>query len=239
MNGRQQNILDIVIREYVDTSEPVGSLAIVDKYGLEISPATIRAEMAFLEKEGYIYQPHISAGRVPTDKGYRWFVKNYKDKKEEDSFKLSERERQALKKILYSFSDTERTVKMAARLLSEMTHCGALATLSSSEIYYHGITNIFRQPEFEDRFKMLGFADLLDNISEFLSEIPSVEAEIIYIGDESPYLQKAGCSVIMSPYNIDGEEGLLGLFGPTRMSYEKNISILDFVNESLKDKKGV
>jgi len=60
----------------------------------------------------------------------------------------------------------EKAVKMAAHLLSEMTYCGALATLSTSHVYYHGITNIFRQPEFEDRFMLLGFADLLDHLNE-------------------------------------------------------------------------
>ena len=101
----------------------------------------------------------------------------------------------------------EKAVKMAAHLLSEMTYCGALATLSTSHVYYHGITNIFRQPEFEDRFMLLGFADLLDHLNEFIMELLKIEQEVIYIGRENPYLRKAGCSMIVSPYNNQGIEG--------------------------------
>lgn len=231
MTERQKQILNIIIREYVKTSEPVGSNTIVFGYDLGVSPATIRLEMAYLEKEGYIYQPHTSAGRVPTDKGYRWFVSSVQEEKPE----LSEREEKALKKKLTSFSDMEKTVKMAAHLLSDLTHCAALATFSSSEIYYYGISYIFRQPEFENRLAALSFADLVDHLNEFLMELPQVKSEIIYIGQENPYLKKAGCSMIMSPYHLKEREGLLGLVGPTRMSYEKNLPLLDFVTNSLRE----
>lgn len=234
MNERQKQILNFIINEHVKTSEPVGSEAISQKLGFDVSPATVRLEMVRLEKDGYIYQPHTSAGRIPTDKGYRWFVGSVQEEKI-DKKELSGREQDALKKRLTSFSDDEKTVKMAANLLSDLTHCTALATLSSSDVYYHGITHIMRQPEFEERPSILGFADLIDHINEFLREIPHVDAEIIYIGEESPYLKKAGCSMIVSPYYLKDQEGILGLLGPTRMHYEKNLSLLDYVTASLKE----
>src|SRR5438552_16378900 len=74
LTDRRQRLLRFIIDEYVSTAQPVGSSAIVEKYGLPVSSATIRNEMAQLEDEGYIAQPHTSAGRVPTDSGYRYYV---------------------------------------------------------------------------------------------------------------------------------------------------------------------
>ncbi|HID90222.1 MAG TPA: hypothetical protein EYP52_11035, partial [Anaerolineae bacterium] len=71
---RQQMILSLVVREYVRTATPVGSRTLVERYGLGISPATVRNEMARLEAMGYLTHPHTSAGRMPTDQGYRYFV---------------------------------------------------------------------------------------------------------------------------------------------------------------------
>ncbi len=74
LTRRQEEILGIVVREYIALAVPVGSKAIVQRYGLDVSPATVRSEFAFLEREGYLMQTHASAGRMPTDKGYRYFV---------------------------------------------------------------------------------------------------------------------------------------------------------------------
>lgn len=74
MNTRQQQILEAIIREYVDTTQPVSSGILNKKYNFNASPATIRAEMKKLEETGYLCQPHTSAGRIPTEKGYRFFI---------------------------------------------------------------------------------------------------------------------------------------------------------------------
>src|SRR4030043_1192300 len=82
MNERQKKLLNLIINEHINPAEPVGSGILVEKTGLEVSPATVRNEMADLEKEGFIYQPHTSAGRVPTEKGYQFFVDNFVEKRE-------------------------------------------------------------------------------------------------------------------------------------------------------------
>ena len=73
-NDRRTQVLSAIVRDYVETREPVGSRALVERYHLGVSPATIRNDMAFLEEAGFIAQPHTSAGRVPTERGYREFV---------------------------------------------------------------------------------------------------------------------------------------------------------------------
>ena len=82
MDERKNKLLKYIVDEYVDSAEPVGSSLIVDKYELNVSPATVRNDMMELENDGYIYQPHTSAGRIPTENGYRFYVDNFlkKDK---------------------------------------------------------------------------------------------------------------------------------------------------------------
>ena len=71
---RRDDVLRAIVTDYVETGEPVGSKALVDRHDLRVSPATVRNDMSVLEEKGYLYQPHTSAGRVPTEKGYRAFV---------------------------------------------------------------------------------------------------------------------------------------------------------------------
>jgi len=86
MNPRQEKILSAVIEEYTQTAIPVGSSILAQKYKFKVSPATIRNDMTALEEDGYLYQPHISAGRIPTDKGYRYFVEEVMKDKCKESF---------------------------------------------------------------------------------------------------------------------------------------------------------
>ena len=113
---RRLEILRAIVDEYVQTQEPVGSKAIADKRALGISPATIRNEMAVLEEEGLITQPHTSAGRIPTDRGYRLFVDKLATVKP-----LSTAERRAIETFLEGAIDLDDVVKRSAKLLADST----------------------------------------------------------------------------------------------------------------------
>ena len=113
---RRLEILRAIVDEYVQTQEPVGSKAIADKRSLGISPATIRNEMAVLEEEGLITQPHTSAGRIPTDRGYRLFVDKLSTVKP-----LSAAERRAIETFLEGAHDLDDVVKRSAKLLADIT----------------------------------------------------------------------------------------------------------------------
>lgn len=113
---RRLEILRAIVDEYVETQEPVGSKAIADKRSLGISPATIRNEMAVLEEEGLITQPHTSAGRIPTDRGYRLFVDKLATVKP-----LSTAERRAIETFLEGASDLDDVVRRSAKLLADIT----------------------------------------------------------------------------------------------------------------------
>ncbi|MDO8120212.1 heat-inducible transcriptional repressor HrcA [Isoptericola sp. b490] len=116
-DDRRLDVLRAIVEDYVTTNEPVGSRALVERHALDVSPATIRNDMAVLEEAGYIAQPHTSAGRVPTDKGYRLFVDRLSSVKP-----LSAAERRAIATFLADAVDLDDVVDRSVRLLSQLTH---------------------------------------------------------------------------------------------------------------------
>lgn len=132
MESRQLEILRAIVEEYVATQEPVGSRAVSEKHGLGISPATIRNEMVLLEEAGLITQPHTSAGRIPTDKGYRLFVDKLAKVKP-----LSSPERRAIETFLEGAHDLDDVVMRTVRLLAQVTKQVAVVqypSLSKSKV---------------------------------------------------------------------------------------------------------
>jgi len=113
---RRLAVLRAIVEDYVQTREPVGSKALADRHALGVSPATIRNDMATLEEEGYIAQPHTSAGRIPTDKGYRLFVDRLTTVKP-----LSPAERRAIQTLLDGAIDLDDVVDRTVRLLAQLT----------------------------------------------------------------------------------------------------------------------
>src|ERR1700709_890577 len=113
---RRLAVLRAIVEDYVATEEPVGSKALVERHGLGVSPATVRNDMAALEDEGYITQPHTSAGRVPTDKGYRLFVDRLSTVKP-----MSVAERRAIETFLEGAVDLDDVVRRSVRLLAQLT----------------------------------------------------------------------------------------------------------------------
>ena len=129
---RRLAVLRAIVEDYVVTEEPVGSKALVERHGLGVSPATVRNDMAALEDEGYITQPHTSAGRVPTDKGYRLFVDRLTTVKP-----MSSAEKRAIATLLDGAVDLDDVVQRSVRLLSQLTRQVAIVqypTLSRSTV---------------------------------------------------------------------------------------------------------
>lgn len=132
LDERKLGVLRAIVEDYVAMREPVGSRALVERHNLGVSPATIRNDMATLEEEGYIQQPHTSAGRVPTDRGYRLFVDRLADVKP-----LSVAERRAIQTFLDSAVDLDDVVMRTVRLLSQLTQQVAVVqypSLSQSSV---------------------------------------------------------------------------------------------------------
>jgi heat-inducible transcriptional repressor len=132
VEDRRLAVLRAIVEDYVSTEEPVGSKALVDRHQLGVSPATVRNDMAVLEEEGFITQPHTSAGRVPTDKGYRLFVDRLTTVKP-----MSAAEKRAIASFLDGAVDLDDVVQRSVRLLSQLTRQVAVVqypTLSRSTV---------------------------------------------------------------------------------------------------------
>lgn len=232
MNTRLQKILSTIIEEYTHSAIPVGSKILVEKYGFKISPATIRNDMAELEKKGYLHQPHISAGRIPTDKGYRYFVEEImKDQK------LSATEQKKLQtELLKLRAQNQRLSRTTAKLLSSFS--GNLAiTGVKEEVYDFGLGELLENPEFREIDQFCKVAEVLDYIDENIEAIfkkVKVGETKIFIGRENPIKEISNCSMVVSPYKTKGgEKGVLAIIGPKRMQYAKNKSLLDYVKKLL------
>jgi heat-inducible transcriptional repressor len=228
---RKESILEAIVREYTDTGVPVGSLTLAEKYSFPLSPATIRAEMSELEREGYLSHPHTSAGRIPTEKGYRYFV----DLLEKERGLLGKGKYVARKRISSHADSFERQLSTASEVLAEITRSMGFAGYLG-EIHSHGLSSLFSYPELSDSAKILKTAELIDNLSKLVRELPQDFGTKVYIGSEIPVGKAAGCSVIVSEFESPlGSYGYLGIVGPTRMSYEKSLSAVSEVKNILEE----
>lgn len=230
MTERQRQILSAIVEQYAEVASPVGSNLLAKVFG--VSSATIRAEMAELERLGYINQPHTSAGRVPTDKGYRFYVNNLAEEKEHV---IDRRTEHALSVRVHDAGLPERTIRNAVDTLVELTHNLGLATIGN-QLYMSGLSNLFGQPEFMQAGQVQQVARLLDNLEPWLREAAPNQPLSVYIGQENPIGRSAGCSLIISrfvsPYS---DRSYIGVLGPTRQNYRDVMKLVGRAGKELED----
>ncbi len=226
INSRQSQLLNSIIREYVDTAAPIGSSFLVSKYGFRISPATVRNEMAVLEKQGYIYQPHTSAGRVPTEKGYKHFVETLGGERKEE---LDHNAEKILEQAAEPTTIYNDAVKNIAKAIAEISEETILVGFGARDFYYAGIANFFRKPEFKNYEAAVSLAELVDDLDEAMFEIfPMVDKEPkILIGSENPFGNE--CSAVLVSLDINGKTSVFGILGLMRMDYERNLAVIRYI----------
>lgn len=237
MQERHQHILASIVKEYTETALPVGSGVLSRKYFPDLSSATIRNAMADLEEKGYLYQPHISSGRIPTDKGYRTFVETMMEDRE-----LSRDEQQSLQKELLQLrAKNVRLARTTAKLLSAVSGNVGLSGViekDHEEFYEFGLPKLLeeasRRGDVDDVCRLAEVLDLIDEKVEVLLEkVPDGETRI-FIGEENPIREIANYSMVVSPYTSKaGERGVIALIGPKRMEYAKNKSLIEYVKRLL------
>ncbi len=230
LTNRQEKLLAAIIEEYAEVAAPVGSSLLAKAF--EVSSATIRAEMAELERQGYIKQPHTSAGRIPTDKGYRHYVNEIQESAAAKPTKSAER---ALTARVNNASVPDQTIRNAVDTLVELTSNLGLATIGD-QLYMSGLSNLFGQPEFMQRGQVQEVARLLDNLQPWLREAAPNEPLNVYIGQENPVGGGAGCSLIISRFRSPySDQSYIGVLGPTRQSYRGVISLVQRTGEALEE----
>jgi transcriptional regulator of heat shock response len=220
MKNRESTIFKTLVSEHIKTAEPISSQTILHKSNLQISSATVRNIMVELETLGLIFQPHTSAGRIPTSKGYQEYIDNHLS-----DTKLTKKDHNDLEIILNGLNNNLREF---AKCLAEISNLLVFIAFGKSDIFYTGLSNLMSQPEFSEYKMVCDISKTIDNLDNVIYKIfEDVNNEIeIFIGDHNPFGQD--CSTLLSQFSHNKNQGILGLIGPMRMDYETNIALLNF-----------
>lgn len=223
---RQQDLLQKIIKEFVVTAEPVGSKQLEEAGALGgVSSATIRAEMNELEKEGYLEQPHTSAGRVPTDKAYRYFVDHVVQR---EPLAITDREKRTIDETIREVPPEPREInKSIAQMLSDLTDQLVITNIIDEDDFYKvGLRNLFEFPEFRELERVFRLTSFFEDIEHELRRFHDIQ---VFIGRESPFREIPDESLICAEYHLPhGYTGSLMMVGPTRMNYRRNWGLVNY-----------
>jgi transcriptional regulator of heat shock response len=236
LNERKQKILNAIIRDYQHSAEPVGSRNLSRRYLPDLSPATIRNEMADLEEEGFITQPHTSAGRIPTDRGYRFYVDRLMR-----AIRPTHREEEMIKHAYHNpFDNLDEVLHQTAKLLSHTLDYTAVVVNHGQhrKVFSHGTSSLLHQPEFRNFSQMEKILELLEEeemLAELVEEYSHNEDPVtIRIGTENKFKPVKECSVVVTSYKANNKPiGGISIIGPTRMYYSKATTLIDYVAKEL------
>lgn len=218
MEEHLEQILKLVIDQAVQTGEPVGSQSLVAQFDLKVSPATVRNYFMELEETGYIMQPHTSSGRLPTEKGYRFYLQNLLKPKT-----LSKKEMADLSEAAKCEKEENRRLKALAKTAAELAQNATVVGIGNMDSYYTGLANLFAQPEFKDWNRIVSISDILDRLDEVLGKLRHVRFDepTTLIGSECPFGAMCGAVLLTGP-----QGSLIGILGPMRMDYPQAISLM-------------
>jgi transcriptional regulator of heat shock response len=225
---RQKSIFRIIVREYLRSAEPVGSAIIASRHDLGVSSATIRNDMAELEFKGLLEQPHTSAGRIPTEQGYRYYVDEFVGTPELAANSRVQLDEQTMVALRHEEAHSLRGfAKSVAQLSGEtvFVHLGG-------ESFLTGMTNLVAKPEFHGSSMMAAASRVVDDLELIIKEVekkPTGEIEI-FIGQDNPFGQDL--STVLTTIKVPAlGEGVFGILGPTRMDYDSNVALMRYVRE--------
>ena len=235
LSERKREILDAIVTDFVNTAEPVGSFTITRHYLKDVSPATVRNEMKELEETGYITHPHVSAGRIPTDHGYRYYVDHMMETKIVSGKELT-LIKNGIKKIGRGVEEVVHgTLKMVSSLLN---YAAVFVSFGKRKLVASaGLSNMLKQPEFQRIDYARHIVETVEHeelITRMLEEYSRTDDVTIKIGHENKYKDIKDLSVVVVHHNIKGiDPGAIGILGPTRMDYNRVTSILREVSDEL------
>ena len=231
LNARSQSILEAAIKEHIKTGEPVSSKEIAKKYDFGVKDATIRNELNQLTKDGFLMQAHTSGGRIPTDKGYQFFVEKTHDNVS-DSRKLL---RDRASKLSREFR--KGNLKDFVEAFSKETKLlGIGQNESGREMYKSGLNDLFENLDVETKDEMREVINDFEMLDSRLAEIgnelcQALESPRVFIGKKSPITQSENLSVIVDSFDVNGQRILVAIVGPKRMEYERYLKLLNSFHE--------
>ena len=235
LSDRRQRVLAALVEEYVQHALPVGSRTLTEHYELGVSPVTVRNELSALEEEGYLSQPHTSAGRIPTDYGYRSFVDNLVATGALDEKKLP---REAVERLRADARELDDLLAQTSAVLARLTDC--LSIVMPQDVSHArrlGMSSLMRKPEFSSSLALLPVMQVLEDDTVLLEVLdataPHDESTGVRIGSENVTEYLSGVSVVASRYGRGEGEGIVAVIGPTRMDYSKVYNAVRLASRAL------
>jgi len=225
MFSRKEQLFKTIVREHINLGAPVGSKFLVSKAHFDMSPATCRNAMAELENEGYLTHPHTSAGRIPTEKGWRWYLKQFVEESP-----VPKKNQEALVRAKNRAGDSEQALKQVARILAELSQETAIVGFSADDTYYTGLANLFAKPEFSELDFLQHLSKIVDHMDKVMQKLfKSSQGEVeILIGKDNPIDEKCGLLV----FRQSGKDSaIMALLGPVRMDYDRLLPLLKFTRD--------
>jgi heat-inducible transcriptional repressor len=232
--ARQIQILRAVIEEFIETAQPVGSDTLDKKYNIGVSPATIRNEMVYLSKQGYLYKPHVSGGRIPTPKALKLYVNELM---KEQELSVAD-EVSAKEKIWTTRHELSRLLKESACVLADKAKALGLAMTDEKRLYHAGYSNLLNMPEFYDIDVMKKVLFMIEQVSMMDEVFQRGQTEdkvhLVYgreLGEEN--LDSIG--VMFISINARGHQCQLGVLGSERFDYSYMIPMMKYFKSLIED----
>lgn len=236
MNERKKKILKISVKEHIKTAKPVASDVLYSKYKLGISPATIRHEFFDLEEEGYLFQPHTSSGRVPLDKGYRFFIDDILD-----NFSMEDTLNQEIERWRRNVRDYDFLDSISEILSEETGVLGLAGSLNSGKIARSGMKQLFLQPDFYSNEDFMEMGDTIERMEkqflEFVDDLfnDGKEDFRVFIGNENPFGMAEKFTFMVSSFKHKKDRSAMIIMGPKRMHYRRNLQAIKELQKAINE----
>lgn len=230
-NTRKQDVLKTIIETFVHTGQPVGSLQVAEQLPYEVSSATVRNDMVELTELGLLEQPHTSAGRIPSDFGYKSYVKIITQERRE----LTKKQQEVLARHFDKLRSLQEKYQVAAKLLAEMSGSVGMLMDDAKNVYLSGFSNIAKMPEFGDQqfgIKLMEALERPKELMETASQNINPEDVKVLIGQDNPQMNKA--TIVITHFGPQGKQ-VISIIGPTRMDYNKALPLVDYMKKLLND----
>lgn len=223
LSPRQSQLLLSLVRRHIATAQPVSSQELVGKGVLDCSPATVRNDMATLEELGYVYQPHTSAGRLPTELGYNFYVDNLRQGHLNSDQWLTKFQKDL---VINSQTPVSEILKVYARKGSVTIGSAIYVAFDPHDYYYTGLSSLFNQPEFNHIELVCSMAQVLDGLDRMVSNLwPRVNDLQVEIGANCLFGPKFATVV-----GRTSSGALFGVLGPQRLDYERALTLINYLH---------
>ncbi|MFA4842894.1 MAG: hypothetical protein WC658_03565 [Candidatus Omnitrophota bacterium] len=233
-DSRRKQVLAATINRYIKIAEPISSEEIARSF--DLSPATIRNIFAELEQDGYLTHPYTSGGRIPTNKGYRYYV----DFLALEMQILEEEKERIIREYRSRIRRLEDALERTSEVISQITHyTGMVSSLEwEDKLFYGGMSRVLEQPEFQDLGRTLGLIRMIEDKARILDIVNREfdERVKVYIGEEMRCPEMSGCSLVVSTYSRKRRLcGRIAVLGPVRMEYSHIIPSIEYISEVLSE----